>query len=93
MTEKISTWQAGTLLGSSIISTAILFPPVLVVQEAGRDAWLAFILAAVFGALIALLAVEMCIRDSYNSTTNHDHIVITGTHKITSKNFIARKTI
>lgn len=62
MTEKISTWQAGSLLGSLIISTAILFPPVLVVQEAGRDAWLAFILGAVLGALIALLAVALSSR-------------------------------
>lgn len=62
MTEKISTWQATALLGTTIISTAILFPPVLVTQETGRDAWLAFILAAVFGALIALLAVTLSSR-------------------------------
>ncbi|MGI6308521.1 MAG: GerAB/ArcD/ProY family transporter [Dethiobacteria bacterium] len=62
MTEKISTWQAGTLLGSTIISTAILFPPILVAQEAGRDAWLSFILATVSGALIVLLAVALSSR-------------------------------
>ncbi len=52
-TEKINTWQATALLTMSIIPTAILFPPSVLAELAGRDAWLAFLLAGVLGLLLA----------------------------------------
>ncbi len=51
--EKINTWQATALLTMSIIPTAILFPPAVLAELAGRDAWLAFLLAGVLGLLLA----------------------------------------
>lgn len=58
-TEKINTWQATALLTCGIIPTAILFPPQYMAQLAGRDAWLAFLLAGLLGGLLAVLIVTL----------------------------------
>lgn len=56
---KISSWQATALLATTILSTAVLFPPMLLAQEAGRDAWIAFAIGTAAGLLLALLVAGL----------------------------------
>ena len=52
---KINTWQATALFTSIITSTAVFFPPSFIAQQAGRDAWLAFLLGSAYGLLALAL--------------------------------------
>ncbi len=58
-TVKISTYQAATLLTITMLATSILLVPSNVASEAGRDAWLSFILGTLLGMLTALLAAAL----------------------------------
>lgn len=60
--EKISTWQATTLLTMGILPTAIMFPPSIIVKEAGRDAWLSFIISGILGLLSIFIIVALSSR-------------------------------
>ncbi len=59
---KINTWQATALFTSIITSTAVFFPPSFIAQQAGRDAWLAFLLGSAYGLLALALTVPLHTR-------------------------------
>lgn len=59
MDEKINSWQATALLTISILPTAILFPLSTMASLAGRDAWLAFLLAGIYGLLLVVFIIYL----------------------------------
>ncbi|MBE1441682.1 GerAB/ArcD/ProY family transporter [Paenibacillus sp. OAS669] len=60
MIQKISSFQAILLVMSSIIPTAILTVPSIVVQASGQDAWISIALATAIGIGVAYMTGQIC---------------------------------
>jgi spore germination protein KB len=59
---KISKRQAIFLLANSILASMVLITPALMAKEAGQDAWIAVLIAGVFGLLFGMLVISVGLR-------------------------------
>ena len=59
---KISKRQAVFLLCNSILASMVLITPALMAKEAGQDAWIAVLIAGVFGLLFGIMVVSLGLR-------------------------------
>jgi spore germination protein KB len=59
---KISKRQAIFLLANSILASMVLIAPALMAKQAGQDAWIAVLIAGVFGLLFGMLVVSVGLR-------------------------------
>ena len=59
---KISKRQAIFLLANSILASMVLITPALMAKAAGQDAWIAVLIAGVFGLLFGMLVISVGLR-------------------------------
>ncbi|MCR4397488.1 MAG: spore germination protein [Firmicutes bacterium] len=59
---RISPTQATLLMVSTVLPTAILFVPPVVVRRARQDAWMSLALAVIVGLLVARLVIGLSLR-------------------------------
>lgn len=59
---KISKRQAIFLLANTVLASMVLISPALMAKQAGQDAWVAVLIAGVFGLLFGMLVVSVGLR-------------------------------